>query len=85
MVTLAADGLAKVWQGATTLEEVVRVAAADDGAEPLCPVCLKSLEPDFLCCPGCGAELQRQCGACYRPVRPDWRHCPHCRETLQAD
>jgi type IV pilus assembly protein PilB len=30
MVTLSDDGLSKVWQGLTTMEEVVRVAAADD-------------------------------------------------------
>ncbi len=82
MVTLTSDGLAKVWRGATTLEEVVRVTAADDVGASLCPGCLRSVEPDYLWCPGCGVELQRQCGACYRPVRPDWQHCPHCREPL---
>ena len=65
-----------------SLEEVVRVTAADDVGASLCPGCLRSVEPDYLWCPGCGVELQRQCGACYRPVRPDWQHCPHCREPL---
>jgi type IV pilus assembly protein PilB len=82
MVSLRHDGLAKVWQGITTLDEVARVVAADEACEGFCSVCLTAIQPDFLCCPGCGAELQRQCPGCHRPVQPDWRHCPQCRELL---
>jgi type IV pilus assembly protein PilB len=82
MVSLGSDGLDKVWQGITTLDEVARVIAADEACERFCPACLTTIRPDFLCCPRCGAELQRQCPGCHRPVQPDWRHCPQCREVM---
>ena len=82
MASLGSDGLAKVWQGITTLDEVARVVAADEACERLCPACLTTIQPDFLCCPQCGVELQRQCPGCHRAVRSDWRHCPQCRQLL---
>jgi type IV pilus assembly protein PilB len=84
MVSLGNDGLVKVWQGMTTLDEVARVVAADEACERFCPVCLTTIQPDFLCCSQCGAELQQQCPGCHRPVQPDWRHCPQCREILSG-
>jgi len=82
LVSLGGDGLARVRDGITTLDEVARVVAADEACERLCPACLASLEPDFLCCPRCGAGLRQQCPSCDRPVQPDWRHCPWCRATI---
>jgi type IV pilus assembly protein PilB len=82
MMSLRNDGLAKVWQGITTLDEVARVIAADEACEGFCSVCLTTLQPDFHCCPGCGTGLQRQCSGCHRRVQSDWRYCPQCRELL---
>jgi type IV pilus assembly protein PilB len=84
MVSLGGDGLAKAWEGITTLDEVARVVAADEACEPLCSVCLTTIHHDFVCCPRCGAELQRQCPSCHRPVQPDWAFCPRCREVLES-
>ena len=82
MISLGGDGLAKVWQGITTLDEVARVVAADEACERICPACLTAIRPDFIHCPSCGIVLQRQCAGCHRPVQPGWRYCPQCRERL---
>jgi len=84
VVSLGSDGLAKVWQGITTLDEVARVVAADEACEALCSVCLSTVQPDFLCCPRCGAPLRRDCPACRAVVQPDWVFCPRCRMRLEG-
>ena len=81
MISLGGDGLAKVCQGITTLDEVARVVAADEACERICPSCLTPILPDFLCCPACGVTLQRDCPVCRQVIEPGWRHCPRCREA----
>ena len=82
MISLGGDGLAKAWEGITTLDEVARVVAADEACERICPSCLTPTRPDFLCCPACGVALQRDCPVCRQVIEPGWRHCPRCREVI---
>jgi type IV pilus assembly protein PilB len=84
MISLGGDGLARVWEGVTTLDEVARVVVADEACERLCPACLMTIQPDFLCCPRCGISLRRDCPACQTVVQPGWVFCPRCRIRLDA-
>jgi hypothetical protein len=45
---------------------------------PLCPVCRKPVEPDWLICPRCRATLGHRCDRCGRPVSIDWEACAWC-------
>lgn len=49
------DGLEKVKQGLTTLEEVLRVVPFENIQAQRCRSCGKALAPSFLFCPYCGA------------------------------
>ncbi len=82
LVSLGGDGLAKVWEGITTLDEVARVVVADEACERLCSICLTTIQPDFLCCPRCGAPQRRDCPACRTILQPGWFFCPRCRIRL---
>lgn len=43
-----------------------------------CADCGTELEPDYLCCPGCGVALRTPCGGCERPIPLAWSACPYC-------
>jgi type IV pilus assembly protein PilB len=61
MVTLWQDGLSKVRQGVTTLDEMARVCYIQEsltgessGLRELCRTCQKELDPNWKLCPYCG-------------------------------
>jgi type IV pilus assembly protein PilB len=82
MVTLAADGLAKVKSGVTTPEELLRVVAEPRAHQRLCPACAAPLAPDFMACPDCGHRLNPGCVNCGRALQPGWQFCPFCATSL---
>jgi len=43
-----------------------------------CPVCRVSVEPGFLVCPVCTAQLKEPCARCAAPLEPLWQMCPYC-------
>ena len=47
-------------------------------AQPACPVCKSSVEPDFLACPVCTTMLRQACADCKTPLEPLWQICPYC-------
>jgi len=47
-----------------------------------CPSCQKSVDPDFVFCPNCGARMQAVCPKCEKPVENTWRVCPNCGKKL---
>ena len=84
MRTMGEDGLKKVLEGHTTLDEVSRVIyLADQGAKS-CPSCASMLSPEFEYCPECGEFVGEHCGSCRRRLRPGWAWCPYCGELAQA-
>lgn len=61
MVTLLQDGLSKVRQGITTLDEMTRVCYVQEsltvessGIREFCRTCQRELDPDWKLCPYCG-------------------------------
>ena len=81
MRSLLEDGLEKVRQGLTTMEEVLRVVGPAVRLERHCDHCGKMMESRHLFCPHCGAFRQNCCRSCHQPLEDDWVVCPACGTT----
>ena len=81
MRSLLEDGLEKVRQGLTTMEEVLRVVGPAVRLERHCDHCGKMMESRHLFCPHCGAFRQNCCRSCHQPLEADWVVCPACGTT----
>jgi len=84
MSSLGEDGLNKVRNGLTTIEELMRVIELEEGLQTLCPNCGRYLHLDFLVCPHCGTPAAHHCGGCGKPLQPEWKVCPYCRQAVRA-
>jgi CheY-like chemotaxis protein len=80
MVLLREDALAKIREGITSPDEVLRVVQIDETEVP-CPTCKVIIEADFATCPYCGTSLKTNCAACGQPLRLDWKLCPYCNSN----
>ena len=80
MSTMGEDGLVKVKQGITTLEEVLRVIEVEEEVRILCPGCERAIHLDFVVCPHCRYEIQSNCSSCKRHLQSDWLICPYCKK-----
>ncbi len=78
MKTLIEDGIEKVRQGKTTLEELLRVIGTQTRHERKCENCERLIDAKFLFCPYCGTFKQNFCKQCRMPLDEDWRTCPFC-------
>lgn len=43
-----------------------------------CFGCRTPVEPEWLSCPVCTAQLHERCGSCTALLKPHWSVCPHC-------
>lgn len=85
METLLEDGLCKVRDGLTTLEELMRVLGPAVEQEYECSNCARELDMRFTACPYCG-EVQREiCKTCEEKLEPEWVKCPFCATPLGSD
>ena len=84
MRTLGEDGLKKVLEGRTTLDEVSRVIYLADLGAKVCPSCASVLSQEFEYCPSCGEFVGEHCESCRRRLNPAWTWCPFCGESAQA-
>ena len=82
MTSMEEDGLKKVAQGITTLEEVNRVVEMEELFKSRCPQCSRSIHIDFLICPYCGSASPYVCSSCGKLLQPDWSACPYCRHKV---
>lgn len=82
MTTLNEDGLAKVKEGITTIEELLRVIEVREDLQTVCSQCGQFIHIDFQVCPYCAAPVTHHCHACGRSLRPDWIICPYCRHRV---
>lgn len=86
MESLVADGVRKIRQGITTIEEVARVCPvpdeeADDTIQ--CPSCGEiALETDLIC-PSCQYRLSTPCEQCGAELEQRWNTCPFCGAQQQ--
>ena len=79
MRKLSEDGIEKVKQGITSLEELLRVIFIEDEQRViLCPGCKESVRSDFNTCPYCGLTLMKQCSNCGKNMNPKYNYCPSC-------
>jgi len=86
MRTIGEDGLKKVLEGVTTLEEVTRVVYLAESAGRVCPHCQHVLNKEFEYCPSCGTFVGDHCETCRRRLNPGWEYCPYCgSEGRHAD
>jgi type IV pilus assembly protein PilB len=85
MRSIGEDGLKKVLEGITTLEEVTRVVYLADPGAKLCPSCSSVLSKEFDYCPSCGEFVGEHCERCRRRVHPQWTYCPFCGGPTHAN
>lgn len=78
MRTLIEDGLEKVSQGLTTLEELLRVIGPQMAFERSCDHCKRQIDAKFLFCPYCGTFREHYCKSCRLPLEESWQNCPFC-------
>lgn len=82
MRNLIEDGIEKVKQGITSLDELVRVLYAQEEGALICKNCGGYVRADFLTCPYCGYSIVDRCPGCGRHREADWRYCPFCRKAF---
>ena len=86
MHMLVEDGIEKVKQGLTTLDELIRVIGPQTKFERSCMSCGRMIDAKFLFCPYCGIFRQNFCRFCKLPLEEDWLSCPFCgkvKETVE--
>src|SRR5262245_11000337 len=83
MITLGEDGLAKVKNGITTAEELLRVVTEVREMRTLCTQCGCAVGVDFNACPQCGKRLGGGCPHCGRALQPGWNYCPYCARSTE--
>ena len=77
--TIYDDGMEKIKDGLTTLEEVHRVIETEDIPKTHCPQCQHLIQMEFLICPFCGTASPYVCASCAKPQQQEWAICPYCR------
>jgi type IV pilus assembly protein PilB len=80
MVPLYKDGIAKVQQRITTLDELQRVVFAKEHEvmNIACPKCSEIIRTEFTTCPYCGYSVAPKCPYCGKARESEWSHCPYC-------
>jgi type IV pilus assembly protein PilB len=85
MSHMSEDGIDKIHQGITTIDELFRVIhLSDQGANWVCPNCGESLNQDFPNCPHCGFLLMNRCPDCGGSREGKWSFCPYCGKGFVA-
>lgn len=86
MVSLREDGMQKVREGITTLEEIIRLTFSAEEAAAKCPRCYNSIEREFELCPFCGHDLAPgRCDKCKNILQAEWTLCPFCRTPRKME
>jgi hypothetical protein len=82
--TLLEDGLAKVLNGLTSPEELLRVIELEAEETFPCPKCGAIVNRDFKSCPFCMFSLRVICDSCGQDLKPEWKMCPYCTTPVRA-
>jgi type IV pilus assembly protein PilB len=81
MKTMLQDGIEKVRQGITTIDEVARVCYVepDESVRTIeCPECGEALTENEDICTSCQSYLNKICGQCGAKLEDTWQLCPFC-------
>lgn len=81
METLLDDGVGKVLDGLTTLEEILRVQGPAVKYEYVCKNCCRPLDIKFVICPYCGTRQKKLCRYCHYQLEDNWVACPYCGQS----
>jgi len=85
MRNMSEDGIEKINQGVTSIEELLRVIYVKDAEIPsACQNCGEAIRQDLSNCPYCGYILVNKCPDCgvFREAR--WAFCPYCGLSYQT-
>jgi type IV pilus assembly protein PilB len=82
MLTLYESALQKVYNGVTTLEEVLRVIPLEEVKRwKECPECGRRFEGQE--CPYCGVPSTEICKGCNKALQVEWQFCPYCGKARE--
>jgi type II secretory ATPase GspE/PulE/Tfp pilus assembly ATPase PilB-like protein/ActR/RegA family two-component response regulator len=76
------DGLSKVREGLTSLEELLRVIEVEAEETFQCPKCGSAVRREFKTCPYCMLTLRNICESCEQELKPEWKICPYCTRPV---
>jgi type IV pilus assembly protein PilB len=79
-LSLLKDGLEKVAQGATSLDEVMRAITVRNPGGRQCSACQRTVPAEVTVCVYCGQPMRPSCPTCHHAMEPDWQICPNCQE-----
>ncbi len=79
---LLEDGLSKVREGLTNLEELFRVIEVAPEETFQCPQCGAAVRREFKTCPYCTFSLRNTCESCEQELKPEWKICPYCTKPV---
>jgi type IV pilus assembly protein PilB len=82
---LLEEALAKVREGVTDLEELVRVIELQPDEIIHCPRCNSFIHMDFRSCPYCMHLLRNACEFCGQELKPEWKLCPYCSRSMRQE
>ena len=79
MKYLLEDGLNKIAEGITSIEELLRVVyIRDEDSALTCQKCGGTIPKDGKICPQCGNLVENKCPGCGGPRDLKWQFCPFC-------
>ena len=85
MQYMIGDGLEKVRQGITSMDELFRVLHARGQEEIFpCPNCNEAIKRESPACPFCGYIIVNKCPTCGTAREMSWMYCPHCGWGFQT-
>ncbi|MFQ5900322.1 MAG: ATPase, T2SS/T4P/T4SS family [Thermodesulfobacteriota bacterium] len=80
---ISEDGIEKVKQGVTSIDELLRILYIDDREEvSVCQCCGKTVRDDFFICPYCGHSILDKCPDCGKKRDVEWEYCPYCQKEF---
>ncbi|MCA9771263.1 MAG: Flp pilus assembly complex ATPase component TadA, partial [Myxococcales bacterium] len=80
---MAENGIDRIREGRTTLDEVLRAVVVEVTDYQICDGCGATLHLDFISCPHCAYHVRETCPGCQGAVETDWIVCPRCRLELR--
>ena len=85
MSHMSEDGIDKIYQGITSIDELFRVIhLSDQGTYLLCQNCGEAINQNIHNCPHCGFLLVNRCPDCGGSRNGKWSFCPYCGKGFVA-